>query len=134
MAHDDSELPEDGLSRRLRRELRAERAPEPWVRHALAVSGDLPLPRLESRWSMLFPHLAGLTLLVGLALAFLLRPEVGNALVESFMREARVAAPFRLPHVSPEMLLAWVSTPVLIFLLVQGSRGFPILHRRWPWR
>jgi len=135
MTRTDVDLPEDGLSRTLRRDLRAGRAPETWVRRALAVGGEVPLPPLESRWTLLLPHLAGLALLVGLGVAIALRPEAGNTLLRFFTHPGILESPLRLPHLSPEMILAWVSTPFLIFLLVQGSRGFPLLQRRWRrWR
>ena len=135
MSRTDVDLPEDGLSRTLRRELAAGRAPEAWTRRALAAGAELPLPPLESRWIMLLPHLAGLALLVGLGVALALRPDAGNALLRLLTHPGILESPFRLPRLSPEMILAWISTPFLIFLLVQGSRGFPVLHRRWrPWR
>jgi hypothetical protein len=86
---------------------------------------------------MLLPHISGLTLLLGLAIALLIRPEAVNILspesaasIGRFLKDALPSIPLSLEGFSREFLLAALSTPFLLYFLNQGLRGFPVLHRR----
>ncbi len=92
---EERELRGDPLARSLRAGLRAERAPGAWTREALAVPAlaargadaaarraraEAALPPPPSALRLVLPHLLGVTLLLGLLLAFALRPEVAGFL------------------------------------------------------
>ncbi len=130
MRRRDPELKDPELRAALRDALAGERAPDAWVRDVLAVT-DLaevsPAPR--SRLSLVVPHLCGLGLLVGLVIAFFLRPEAAFEAWSLLSKGLPTGISISLEGFSQSELLAMVSTPLMIYFLYQGSRGFPILHR-----
>jgi hypothetical protein len=116
---------EDRLRRQLRGAFLTEQAPEAWVTEALRV----PLrntPR-ESMFPVILPHLCGLGLLLGLAVALCFRPDIGPA----FWSLIRSAGPesLRLPAIPGDLLLPILVTPLMVLFLFQGFRGFPALSR-----
>ena len=130
MRHRDPELEDARLRTALRDALVGERAPDAWVRKALSAA-DLAtaVPASRSRLSLVVPHLCGLGLLVGLVIAFFLRPEAASEAWTLVSKGLPSGIFFSLEGFSQSELMAMVSTPLLIYFLYQGSRGFPILHR-----
>ena len=125
----DPDLHDPVLTRELKSVLSGVRAPDDWVRHAhqIPLLAGAPTP---SRALIILPHLFGLCLLVGLGVAWSLSPDVTLVAWET-VRAGLLAAQDIFPDgASIELLGAVLMTPVLIAVLYQGSRGFPILHRR----
>jgi len=140
MTREDADIRDEALARSLRAALRTEHAPEAWVREALGVPSRLAEAGVRRRASMmLLPHICGLTLLLGLVIALLIRPEAVNILtpesevsIGRFLKDALPSIPLSLEGFSRGFLLAALSTPFLLYFLNQGLRGFPVLHRRSP--
>lgn len=130
MRRRDPELEDPKLRAALRDALAGERAPDAWVRNALSAA-DLaeasPAPRSWLR--LVVPHLCGLGLLLGLVIAFFLRPEAASEAWFLISKGLPSGNSISLEGFSASELLAMVSTPLLIYFIYQGSRGFPILHR-----
>ena len=131
MTHRDPDLEDPRLRTALREALAGERAPDAWVRSALSavdqVAVAFPAPR--SWLQVVVPHLCGLGLLLGLVIAFFLRPEAAFEAWALLSRGFPSGISISLEGFSQSELLAMASTPFLIYFLYQGSRGFPILHR-----
>lgn len=130
MRHHDPELDDPKLGAALRDALAGERAPEAWVQSALSAA-DLAVASPPSRsWlQLVLPHLCGLGLLIGLVIAFFLRPESAAEAWTLLSKGLPSGISISLETFSDSELLAMVTTPFLIYFLYQGSRGFPILHR-----
>ena len=130
MSHRDPELEDPRLREALRGALVRERAPEAWVHQAMSLP-DLnavsPTPR--SRLKLVVPHLCGLGLLLGLVIAFFLRPDAAFEGWSMLSKGLPPGISISLEGFSQSELLAMVSTPFLIYFLYQGSRGVPVLHR-----
>jgi hypothetical protein len=86
-----------------------------------------PAPRAWLK--MVVPHVCGLGLLVGLVIALFLRPEATAEAWSLLSKGFPSGLSFSLEGFSNSELLAMVSTPLLLYFMYQGSRGFPILHR-----
>lgn len=130
MNHRDPELEDPRLRAALRDALAGQRAPEAWVLSALSAADQALAPPVSRSWlRVLVPHLCGLGLLVGLAIALFLRPEVISEAWPQLSLGLPSGLSLSLDGFSQAELLAMASTPLLIYLLYQGSRGFPILHR-----
>ena len=129
MSHRDPELRDPALRRALRNAMADDRAPLDWVEQALAIPELAPPARVRSRLRLLVPHLCGLGLLVGLVIALFLRPDAIANASALLARSLPSGISFSLESFSQGELLAMLATPVLIYFLYQGSRGFPVLHR-----
>ncbi len=131
---DERELRDDALGRQLRTALTHEQAPEAWVRDALAAPrrpAEVPaaLPEREEPWILaILPQLCGLALMIGLAISLWMHPDLIDALANyvgsGVIRVEGEAASSVL------LLVAAVATPALALLMVEGSRGFPLV-KRW---
>jgi len=131
MRRKDGDIRDEVLASKLRDALLSERAPEAWVQVALQVPSHevvLDAPRRVSPLLGIIPHLSGLALLLGLIAAVFFRPEALGS-IGNLLKASLPSVPLLFEGVSPSLLLAMLSTPVLIYVLYQGSRGFPILHR-----
>ena len=131
MRRKDGDIRDEALARSLRAALRPERAPEAWVRTALQVPTHVAVPgeprRVSPLWGIV-PHLTGVALLLGLVVAVFLRPEALGS-VGNLLKASMPSVPLLFEGIPQSLLLAMLSTPVLMYVLYQGSRGFPILHR-----
>ena len=135
MSREEDQLREDALGRRLNAALSRERAPEAWSRAALAAprrpaAVPVTAPEREEPWILsILPHLCGLALLVGLGISLWMRPEIIQGLLNSVAAEAaRPETGQPLP--APLFMAAALLTPAAILLMVEASRGFPLV-RRW---
>lgn len=132
MSRRDDIFRDEALAQRLRRALDGEHAPEAWVQRALRVPAEVSVvlgPRRVSPIAGLVPHLSGLALLLGLIVAIVLQPEALGSIGKLLMT-AMPSVPLLFDGVPHSLLLAMLSTPVLLYVLYQGVRGFPVLHRR----
>jgi hypothetical protein len=130
VSHRDPELEDPRLRAALRDALAGQRAPDAWVQSALsAADAALVSPAPRSWIKLVVPHLCGLGLLLGLVIALFLRPEAASEAWSQLSRGLPSGLSFSLDGFSQSELLAMVSTPLLIYFLYQGSRGFPILNR-----
>ena len=130
MSHRDPELEDPKLRTALRHALAREHAPDAWVQTALsAAEVAIASPAPRSWLQVVVPHLCGLGLLLGLVIAFFLRPEAASEAWAQLSRGLPSGSPISLDGFSQSELLAMVSTPLLIYVIYQGSRGFPVLHR-----
>jgi hypothetical protein len=137
MKPDDAELRDETLARSLRAALSEERAPRAWVEAAMALPGrpgvsPRPVPRHTPRLVVVFPHLCGLALLVGLGLAMFFAPDRMRLAWETIqpVLPRGVSAGWLPGGIAPEHVTAALLTPVLFFVLYQGAQGFPVLRRR----
>lgn len=130
MRHSDPELQDPRLRDALRDALAGERAPDAWVRNAMSAAEMMTASPAPRSWlKLVVPHLCGLGLLVGLVIAFFLRPEAASEAWSLLSKGFPAGLSFSLEGFSNSELLAMVSTPLLMYFVYQGARGFPILHR-----
>jgi hypothetical protein len=121
---------DDALRRALKDTLGRGRAPESWVREALAVPARVAPPpapvRKEPLLVVLLPQLAGLALLLGFVASVLLRPEAFTLVLSNLGRGTPPAA---LSPDAQRLLQTGLLAGLLVFLVGQGAEGFPILRR-----
>jgi hypothetical protein len=135
MKPDDTDIRDETLARSLRAAMAAERAPRSWVKQALTVPesvGAGGAVRKESKLLLVFPHLCGLALLVGLALAMSLSPDrlaPAWAAVRSVLPR-NIILDWAPAGISPEVVIAALFTPLLLFVIFQGAQGFPVFRAR----
>jgi len=146
MDKQERELREDRTGRSVRAALRAERAPRAWALAALAApartgvsararvstrAAAAALPREESRFLVVLPHLLGVSLLLGFGLSALLRPDLLSAL-DAAMRPLLVGGARGAKDVDVARLVPWlaIAAPLLVLVLLDVTRGFAFV-RRW---
>lgn len=135
MKSDDAEIRDETLARGLRAAMASERAPRSWVEQALAVTERNRIRatvRRESKLVLIFPHLCGLVLLMGLALAMALAPHrlaPAWAFVRS-MFPRNFSLDWMPVGIPPQVVVAALLTPLLLFLIFQGAQGFPAFRTR----
>jgi hypothetical protein len=135
MKPDDADIRDEALARSLRAAMATERAPRSWVDEALTVParfGARRAARRESKLVLVLPHLCGLALLVGLALAMSLsaaRMAPAWAAVRSVL-PGNISLDWVPVGIPPEILIAALFTPLLFYVLFQGAQGFPAFRAR----
>lgn len=134
------ELREGRIGRSVRAALCAERAPRAWAREALAVPARVGtsartapawMPREESRFLVVLPHLLGVALLLGLGLSALLRPDMLKAL-DALVKPLFAGGSQGTMDLDLARLMPWlaVTAPLIVLVLLEATRGFAFV-RRW---